>query len=64
VLPELPITYIHDAQPWRLRVFYDDTRPFESLRAPTVSYFAIMAMADVTATPLDLKNFRAPSRAW
>ena len=37
VLPELPITYIHDAQPWRLRVFYDDTRPFESLRAPTVS---------------------------
>ena len=28
---------VHNAQPWRLSVFYDDTRPFESLRAPTVS---------------------------
>ena len=38
-------------------------RSSRSGRPPSRS-FAIMAMADVTATPLDLKNFRAPSRAW
>ena len=37
-------------------------RSSRSGRPPSRS-FAIMTMADVTATPLDLKTFRAPSRA-